>query len=130
MGVAENVAVVRRYYAMGALNDPKRATMFADDAVWHIPGNNPVSGSYRGIAEMTYDMGRRMQPLDDWRVKVVDIMGNGDMVVTVTFIIGERRGHKVDMLGSHVFTFDDEGRITEVHTFAADQLALDAFFSA
>ena len=29
MGVAENVAVVRRYYAMGALNDPKRATMFA-----------------------------------------------------------------------------------------------------
>ena len=75
-------------------------------------------------------MGRRMQPLDDWRVKVVDIMGNSDMVVTVTFIIGERRGHKVDMLGSHVFTFDDEGRITEVHTFAADQRALDEFFSA
>ena len=97
---------------------------------WYVPGDNPCSGPYHGIAEMTYDMGRRMQPLDDWRVKVVDIMGNGDMVVTVTFIIGERRGRKVDMLGSHVFLFDGEGRITEVRTFAADQPALDAFFSA
>jgi ketosteroid isomerase-like protein len=130
MGVAENVALVRRFYALGALNDPKRAPMFADDAVWYIPGNNPVSGPYRGIGEMTYEMGRRMQPLDDWRVKVVDIMGNGDMVVTVTFIIGERRGRKVDMLGSHVFLFDGEGRITQVRTFAADQPALDEFFSA
>jgi ketosteroid isomerase-like protein len=130
MGVAENVAMVRRFYALGALNDPARAPMFTEDAVWYVPGNNPVSGPYHGIAEMTYDMGRRMQPLDDWRVKVVDIMGCGDMVVSVTFIIGERRGRKVDMLGSHVFTFDDQGRIAEVHGFAADQAALDAFFNA
>jgi ketosteroid isomerase-like protein len=130
MGVAENVALVHRFYALGALNDPKRAPMFAPDAVWYVPGNNPVSGPYRGLEAMTYDMGARMQPLDDWRIKVVDVMGNGDMVVSVTFIVGQRRGRSVDMLGGHVFRFDDEGRIAEVRGFAADQRALDEFFSA
>ena len=42
MGVAENVALVRRYYAMGALNDPKRVTMFADDAVWQDDDPRPT----------------------------------------------------------------------------------------
>ena len=130
MGVAENVALVYRFYQLGALNDPARAPMFAPDAVWYVPGNNPVSGAYRGIEAMTFDMGARMKPLDDWRIKVVDVMGNGDMVVSVTFIIGERRGRKVDMLGGHLFRFDEEGRIVEAWGFAADQPALDEFFSA
>jgi uncharacterized protein len=130
MGVAENVALVHRFYALGALNDPARAPMFAPDAVWYVPGNNPVSGAYRGIEAMTFDMGARMKPLDDWRIKVVDVMGNGDMVVSVTFIVGERRGKKVDMLGGHLFHFDDKGRIKEAWGFAADQAALDEFFSA
>ena len=130
MGVAENVAQVRRFYSLGAAaNYPQRAPMFAPDAVWHVPGNNPVSGSYHGIDEMMFTMGARMQPLDDWRIKVVDVMGNGDMVVSVTFMIGERRGRKVDMLGGHLFRFNDEGLIVEVRGFAADQPALDAFFA-
>jgi ketosteroid isomerase-like protein len=130
MGVAENVALVNRFYSLGALNDPKRGPMFAEDAVWDVPGNNPVSGAYCGIEAMTFDMAARMRPLEDWRIKVVSVMGNGDMVVSVTFIIGERRGVKVDMLGGHLFRFDGDGRIVEVRGFASDQPALDAFFSA
>lgn len=132
MGVAENINLVREFYALGAADDetPSRAATFAPDAVWHVPGNNPVSGQYHGVHAITYDIGARMQPLDDWRIEVVDVMGNADIVVSVAFIVGQRRGRKVNMPGGHVFRFDEQGRIVEAWGYAADQPALDAFFSA
>jgi hypothetical protein len=45
MGVAENIAAVRRFYAAGPPeDDAKRHTFAAPDIVWHVPGQNPVAG--------------------------------------------------------------------------------------
>ena len=129
--MAENIALVRRFYDFGAASDSEAgAPTFAPEAVWHVPGDNPVSGAYHGVDAITYDIGARMQPLDDWRIDVVDVMGSADIVVSVLFLVGRRRGRTVDMPGGHVFRFDDEGRIFEAWGFAADQPKLDEFFSA
>jgi ketosteroid isomerase-like protein len=65
MGVAENIAAVRRFYAAGPpQDDAKRHAFATPDIVWHVPGENPVAGRYEGHAAVFGEIGQRMQPLD------------------------------------------------------------------
>ena len=49
MSVARNIQAVRRFYEAGpAAEDSERLPFFTPDAVWHVPGENPVAGPYRG----------------------------------------------------------------------------------
>ena len=131
MGVRENIEAIRRFYAAGpADDDAARAAMFGPDAIWHVPGENPVSGDYRGIAEITRTMVGRMQPLTSWRMDVEHLMGNRDMVFALIHVTGERNGATIDTQGAHVFRLDGESRIVEAWGFTADQARLDEFFRA
>ena len=122
--VARNIESVRRFYAAGpADDDSARSRLASPDIVWHVPGDNPVSGEYRGAADVFHAIGERMQPLTAWDTEVVDVMGN-------VHVTGERRGMKVDMAGAHVFRLDEDGRIVEAWGFLADQPALDEFLRA
>jgi ketosteroid isomerase-like protein len=131
MGVADNIETVRRFYRAGpADDDSSRTPMFARDAVWHVPGENPVSGPYRGVDAITGEMIGRMQPLDEWRIEMKHVMGNDDLVVGTVHLTGRRRGRTIDTDGAHVFRFDEEGRIVEAWGFTVEQAALDEFFRA
>jgi ketosteroid isomerase-like protein len=131
MGVSDNIETVRRFYRAGpADDDSERVPMFAPDAVWHVPGDNPVSGEYHGIAEITHTMVGRVQPLAQWRVDVLEVMGNADHVVGVVHVTGSRYGATIDTTGAHVFRFNADGQIIEAWGFTADQVRLDDFFRA
>ena len=131
MGVQENIELVRRFYDAGpADDDSARRSLFADDAVWHVPGDNPVSGDYVGLASILRDMPARMAPLDGWRLRVVDVLGNADLVVGMVHLTGERRGQTIDTPGAHVFRIGRDGRIAEAWGFTSDQARLDEFFRA
>jgi ketosteroid isomerase-like protein len=131
MGVAENIQTARRFYAAGPSDaDEQREQLLAPEAVWHVPGENPVSGAYKGIEAIANDMSGKMEPLDEWRIEPRHMMGNADLVVAVVHLIGQRRGQSIKTHGAHVFRFDDHGRIVEAWGFAEDQTALDRFFSA
>jgi ketosteroid isomerase-like protein len=123
---------VRAAYAAFASGDPDAyRAVFAPDVVWHVPGDNPVSGEYRGEDYFT-TMPERMGPLDDWRIDVRDVLTNeksGTALVAFE-LTGSRRGVDVAMAGFHVVRLDSGGRIVEGWGFAADQGALDAFFAA
>lgn len=70
MGVAENIETVKRFYgARPADEDTQREHFLAPDGVWHVPGDNPVSGQYQGVEAITKSMPGRMQPLDEWRIE-------------------------------------------------------------
>jgi hypothetical protein len=62
------------YEAIAGASDPRPA--FSDDIVWHVRGNNPVSGVYRGAEEYFGTMVERMGPLDEWRIVVGDNFTN------------------------------------------------------
>ena len=129
--VARNIDTVRRYYAAGAAaDDSGRRDLVSPDIVWHVPGDNPVAGEYRGADAVLVIIGERMAPLTVWDIEVVDVMGNADHVVATVRVRGERRGIKVDMPGAHAFRLDDDGRIVEGWGFLADQGGLDEFFRA
>ena len=127
MGVAENLATVRRFYESGPADDDRdRRSLASDDIVWHVPGVNRVSGTYRGAVEVFEAMPRSMQPLDRWEIAVVDVMGNDDLVVATVEVRGERYGRSVRTDGAHVFRLDRDGRIVEAWGFTKDQSGLDA----
>jgi ketosteroid isomerase-like protein len=131
MGVTENIETARRFYAVGPSDiDIDRERFFAPDVVWHVPGDNPVSGPYNGFTAIANDMTARMQPLDEWRIEPRHMMGNADMVVAVVHLYGQRRGRSIRTHGAHVFRFDDQGRICEAWGFTEDQAGLDELFRA
>lgn len=118
-----SIAAVRRFY------QAERETA-APDIVWHVPGHNPVSGEYRGAQEYFEVMPSRMDPLSRWDFTLRDVMVNGNLVVATFHLEGERKGITISMDGCHVFRLNERGQVAEGWGFAADQDALDAFFSS
>jgi ketosteroid isomerase-like protein len=126
LGVAENIATVRRFYDAGPADDDSQRLPFASpDIVWHVPGTNRVSGEYRGAEAVFEAMPASMRPLDRWELEVREVMGNADLVVAIVDIRGTRYGRSVETRGAHVFRLSD-GLIVEAWGFTADQAALDA----
>lgn len=131
MDQRRNIEIVRRFYEAGPSDDDSaRHDFFTDDAVWHVPGSNHVSGPYRGIAAITGTMVERMRPLDEWAIEVRDVMANEDMVVATVGLTASRKGVRIATDGAHVFRMDDEGRITEAWGFVLDQAGLDRLLDA
>lgn len=121
-----NIAVARLLYT----GEAAERGSIAPDIVWHVPGHNPVSGDYRGFEAYTQLMPARMAPLTQWDFGLEDVMVNGNYVVTTLKLQGERKGKKVNLRGSHILRFNDNGQIVEGWGFTSDQDALDEFFSA
>jgi uncharacterized protein len=124
---------VRALYAAFASGDPAAyRSAFAADVVWHVPGDNPVSGAYRGPNEYFGTMVERMAPLDEWSFAVQDVLVNEqDRAALVRLhLLGARRGARVDMGGYHLIRLDEDGKVIEGWGFTEDQASLDAFFSA
>jgi ketosteroid isomerase-like protein len=129
MGSADNIAVVRRFYEAGPPDDDRERHRFAASNVgWHVPGDNPVSGTYYGHEAVFVDIAARMQPLDAWQIDVVDVMANADRVVATVHLVAARGETRVETDGAHVFRFDVDGRIVEAWGFTADQAGLDDVF--
>lgn len=128
---ADHIDTVRRFYAAGPAEDDSHQLAYAaPDIVWHVPGANPVSGRYAGLAEVFEAIPARMGPLDEWRIEVRDVMANGALVVATVEVTAARGGHRMRSGGAHVFRFDAVGRIAEAWGFVADQQALDAVLRA
>ncbi len=119
---------VRRIY------DPARENTetFSEDLVWHVPGDNPVSGAYRGHDQYFGTMVERMSPLDEWTVTVGDVLVNQrDNAALVSFhLTGLRKGVRIETDGFHLVRLTEDGRVREGWGFTRDQERLDAFFSA
>lgn len=118
-----NIETVRRFYA-------REEELAAPDIIWHVPGHNPISGTYTGRDEYFNLMPSRMAPLTQWDFDLGHIMVNGDLVVATFHLQGERNGKRVDLDGAHIFRVDAEGRVAEGWGFASDQDVLDDFFSS
>ena len=109
----QNIATVRKAYREGT-------DVIDQNIVWHVPGNNPVSGVYRGAMRAT---------IEEWIVEVEEVMVNGNMAVTSVRLRGTRKHHRIDMNGAHVMRVEG-GKIVEGWGFAENQDVLDEFFSA
>ena len=118
-----NLDTVRRFYQ-------SENELAAEDIVWHVPGDNPVSGMYRGSDEYFNLMPSRMAPLTRWDFTLQHVMVNGDLVVATFSMVGERKSRTISTDGAHLFRLNAAGKIVEGWGFVQKQAELDIFFSA
>ena len=125
-----NEDVVRQGFAAFASGDVSALRrIIAPGAVWHAPGRNPLSGSYKGIEEILVLLGQTASLTDGtFTVDLHDVVAN-DEHAFAAYGVTARRGDRT-LRDNQVLVFHlRDGRLTEVWGTAGDQYAVDAFWS-
>ncbi len=123
-------AVVRRFVdAMVARDVGGIADCFADDVAFHIAGRNPLSGDYRGKAEVLTRLFQRWEEaFGGLEIDVHDILANDDHVVVLSDRRASRGPRDVKMRGASIYHVRD-GRIAEAWLLEWDPYAIDEFLT-
>jgi ketosteroid isomerase-like protein len=123
-----NEDVVRRAYQ--AFNEADGATLteaFAEDAVWHVGGNNVLSGTYAS-RDATFGMFAQLAELTDgtYQVEPQEVNSDGDSVTVRHRATAKRGDQALDAMSTIRFRMAG-GRIAEATETLDDQAAFDEF---
>jgi hypothetical protein len=103
--------------------------LFAQDAIWHTPGRNPLSGDHRGVDAILGLFARTAELTGGTiRLELHDVVANDEHAVALYVTRGEREGRTLEnrtVLVTHV----RNGKIAEAWLVGEDQYAADEFFS-
>jgi uncharacterized protein len=103
--------------------------LFADTAVFHEPGRNPVSGDQQGIDQILALFGLLAERSGGtFRVTLHDAVANDEHAVGLHVAEGEQEGCRLHSLQTMVLHVQD-GRITEAWARHYDQHATDEFWA-
>ena len=103
--------------------------LFADDAVWHVPGANAMAGDYRGREEIVAFL-RRTAELTGatYRVELLWVVADEEHTVAVYRARGEREGRSLDIQQALLVGVRD-GLWVDIRAQPLDQAAFDAFWA-
>ncbi len=103
---------------------------FSEDVVWHLSGNNPLAGDYKGIDEVFGLFGRLFQETGgSLKNEVHDLLANDEHAVALVRTSAERNGKRLEQNVVHVFHINPEGKTTEFWAFPEDSGVVDDFWS-
>ena len=124
-----NAALIRTGYQ--AFNTGDLATLtelFAEDIVEHQPGQNLLSGDYKGRDAVFGFYGRLAQETGGtFRAALEYVAVNDQRVVTVHHSTAQRNGKSLDCRTSLLFEFRD-GKVVDIDTLDEDPGAWEEFF--
>jgi len=125
-----NEQVVRDGFAAFASNDVDTLRrLIAADAVWHVGGRNPLSGSHKGVDEILAFFGMTMERSGGtFAIDLHDVVGNDEHVFAAYSVTGQREGRALRDQAVLVFHVKD-GQVTEAWSVAGDQYLTDEFWS-
>ncbi|MGL6278023.1 MAG: nuclear transport factor 2 family protein [Gaiella sp.] len=131
MAAAENEALVRAVFdAFARKQGMALRGVFAEDAVWVVPGTSGVAGTYRGRDEIFRFLGRLPRETDGtYASELVDVLASDGRAAALYRATGERRGRALDLLQLLLFTVE-AGQVTEVLALPSDPVAFDVFWAA
>jgi ketosteroid isomerase-like protein len=123
------IALLHRFYACYAAGDLDtiRNEILAPDIVWRIPGRHPLAGPKRGVDEILAYFDQMAKT--NVKAEVLYMSGDDTHVVDVHRGWGDTDGTGMDMLFV-LYCQVDNGRISDVTAFAADQAQADDYFWA
>jgi len=102
----------------------------AEDAVWHFPGHNLLSGSHRGHAGIFAFLARVGQLSDgSFALALEDVVAN-DRLAVAFFRGSARRGERTLDNPTCLRIRLEQGRAVELHEFVWDLSHVDAFWSS
>lgn len=102
---------------------------FADDLVWHTPGNNPLAGDLKG-KEAVFELFAKQMEITGGtlRIEVHDVLANDEHGVALVRVTGERDGKRLEDKQAHVFHLEGE-KVIEFWGHPGDLYAIDDFLS-
>jgi uncharacterized protein len=130
MPTEEDVAVVRHLYAAVAAGDLAAVgKCFDEDAIWHLPGANALSGAHRGWPAIRDNLLAKQGPLSGgtFRAHLLDLAVGDQYIVAIVHATAERAGYRLDQTVCQLMRVR-KGKIVEVHGHYADEAALNAFW--
>ena len=125
-----NEETVRRAFDAFAKGDMDTLRDLMDqDAVWHSPGRNPLSGDYRGADEILGLFARLAELTGGtFRAELHDVVANDEHAVALYVTRAEREGRTLETKNVLVNHMRD-GKFTETWALSDDQYAGDEFLS-
>ena len=126
-----NAAVVRELtVALGARDAAALEALLTDNVVYHFPGRNPLSGTYRGRAEVMAFF-RRFPTLLDGppTTDTHDVLSSEAHGADLTGLSATRGGKRHSWRAVRIYHLV-ENRISEVFVTIDDQPAFDDFLNA
>jgi len=101
---------------------------FADDAVFHFPGNNAMSGTYRGQEAVMDALGRALQS-SGLHTEMETILASDDHILAFYRVTSARPGKTLDVVETVASKVNAQGQITEGWFLVNDQRSWDQFWS-
>jgi ketosteroid isomerase-like protein len=121
--------IVRRgYQAFGEGDMETLGSLYTPDVVQRVPGNNPMSGEYKGVDAV---MGLYAKLFESsggtFSVDLKSVKTEGDKVVSVHGAKAEREGKTLDVDESIEFSFSGD-KISVLDVTYSDEAAEDDFW--
>lgn len=130
MGNNQNIANLKRGYKAFAEGDMATLTeLFAEDIVWHVGGNNMLTGDYKGRDEVfAFFMRLAQETGGTMKLELHDVLANDEHGVALVHARLERNGKRYEGNEAHVF-HNRDGKVTEFWAFAEDPFTLEELFA-
>jgi uncharacterized protein len=123
---------VEDYYAALNAGDRERLwALIAPDAVFHVPGNSPLSGDHRGHDQIAA-LGRRVlgETNGTFKLELLESLSNGAYSAVKHRWTATRCDVNIEMENIIVIRWDNQGRLAERWEFHEDAAAHDRFWTA
>jgi len=127
--MSQNTKIAQTYFEAVAQGDFETVgALFADDIVWHQPGQGIQSGTYRGKAAVFAHLGHFMEwSLGTFAIDRIDyITENNDLVTAAIHFKAEKGDERLDMKGVDLLRIQNN-LIQEVWLFS-EQISLEDNF--
>jgi ketosteroid isomerase-like protein len=121
--------VVRRIFDAFARKDGLALRhVFADDAVWTVPGEGVMAGVYRGREQILRFLGALPKETEGtYGSRLLDVLASEERAAALYRASGERRGRRLDLDQVLLFRIED-GIVREVLALPSDPGAFEAFW--
>ena len=130
MPTAENEAVVRQIFGAFARKEGLALRgLFAEDAVWSVPGRGVMAGTYRGREAIFRFLAKLPKETDGtYGSELIDVLASEDRAAALYRARGRRHGRTLELDQLLVFRIED-GLVREVLALPSDPDAFEAFWA-
>lgn len=130
MPAAESEAVARRMFEAFARSDGFALRgLFADEAVWIVPGDGVMAGTYHGREAIFRFLARLPGETDGtYASELIDVMASDERAAALYRARGTRRGRRLD-LDQLLLLRVEGGLVRSVLALPSDAAAFEAFWA-
>ena len=130
MTASPNAAIVRRIFDAFARKEGFALRgLFAEDAVWNVPGSGVMAGVYRGRDEIFRFLARLPKETDGtYSSELVDVLASDRRAAALYRARGTRHGRTLELDQVLLFTIED-GLVREVLALPSDPDSFEAFWA-